>query len=723
MTFNRSTISIAVACSMTMSAHVLADDAVEQITIFGSQQAVDATPGSGVYIDSESLEDYAITDINRILSSAPGVYFMEEDGYGLRPNIGMRGNSSDRSEKVTITEDGVLAAPAPYASPAAYYFPTVGRMSAVEILKGSSGVKYGPRTSGGVINLVSTQIPEEALTGKFDISAGSDSFRKLHTFVGGTSKDKDVGALVEIFHFGTDGFKSLNSGQDTGFEKTDIHSKVALTLDEDNKHELEFKVKYSTESSDETYLGITLDDFDNDPYQRYSASQRDNMDVEHLHLSAHYDFYISNDVDLSVIVYHNDFHRNWYKTQKVGGNNLGSGAEEAAAAFDTAIANGGSPDPLEVRLRANNRDYLAQGIQAQLGYRFDNHNVNFGLRFHRDEMDRFQWEDDYLLNNDFSLTLVNAGVPGTNSNRIDSADAISLFVEDEISLGKLIITGGLRYENIILERDDWGTSDPQRINTAAHRHNEIKALLPSLGATYQLNDNVLILAGVQKAFAPPSPGNQNAEEEKGWNYEAGSRFNYASWKGEIIAFYTDLDNLHGNCTASQGCIDDNPIDQFNAGAVEIRGIEVAANKVFDLGAVNIPVNINYTYSNAEFQESFESQLDFWGSVQAGDELPYLPEQIWQIETGVQGEGWHALVAIKYFDDVRTTAGSETITRENGVESRTIVDLSANYQINQSHSVYAVVDNLLDKEYVSTVRHGGVQSGKPRTVQVGYRAKF
>ena len=76
----------------------------------------------GFRIGEKVLDTFEYDDIHRILSAAPGVYYREEDGYGLRPNIGMRGVSSDRSKKVVIMEDGVLIAPAPYAAPAGYYF-------------------------------------------------------------------------------------------------------------------------------------------------------------------------------------------------------------------------------------------------------------------------------------------------------------------------------------------------------------------------------------------------------------------------------------------------------------------------------------------------------------------------------------------------------------------------------------------------------------------------
>ena len=94
-----------------------ADDEVEEIesvTIIGSIDDLKNLAGSGAIISNEDLEISMDTDIQKILTAVPGVYMRTEEGYGLRPNISIRGTAIERSGKVTIMEDGVLVAPSPY---------------------------------------------------------------------------------------------------------------------------------------------------------------------------------------------------------------------------------------------------------------------------------------------------------------------------------------------------------------------------------------------------------------------------------------------------------------------------------------------------------------------------------------------------------------------------------------------------------------------------------
>lgn len=710
---------IATAVLSLLSLPVMADDAFEQITIIGSNSDVNDIPGSGAYLNSEDIEEFEYTDIMRLLSTVPGVYVMEEDGYGLRPNIGMRGVPLDRSEKITVMEDGVLAAPAAYSAPAAYYFPTFGRMTAVEVLKGSSGVKHGPRTTGGVINLVSRQIPDQPYTGSMDLALGEDNYRKIHGYLGG---EKDgLGALVEVFRYEADGFKKLPVNRDSGFEKNDIMGKFRVSLGEGDKHQLELKLKYADETSDETYLGLLGADFKNNPYSRYAASQLDRMDTEHKSYQLNYEYEFSDNAEFNLTAYYNDFHRNWYKASKVGGKSLGGGAEEIASDFDNGVI-----DNTTVDVKANNRDYLSKGIQAQLLKDFGDHHMTFGVRIHEDEMDRFQWVDKYQLNSDKTMTATSAGIPGTDSNRVDSASAIALYVHDELTVGNLVVSGGLRYEDMDIERDDWGKSvdNVNRQNApGTHKENSTSVVIPSVGFTYSLNDEILLLAGVQKGFAPAAPGNADAREEEAWNYEAGTRFASGNLNGEFIAFYSDYDNMHGNCTASQSCDEDNIGDQYNAGAVQIEGVEFKLGYKFEVANFNVPVSVSYTYSSSEFERDFDSELGIWGNVTRGDELPYIPQQQLQVSLGLTNENWDLSLSGRYLDEIRTSAGQGSIAADERIASRTVWDMSAKYKFDGNQLVYLSMDNLFDKTYVATRTHGGIQPGKYRTLQLGYTYSF
>ena len=162
-------------------------EVLEPFEVIGSKENLQSLEGAGSYLDTGDLAPFIHTDVNEILSQVPGVYLRGEEGYGLFPNISLRGVDSQRSKKVTILEDGVPSSPSPFSAPDAYYSPTAGRMSGFEILKGSSQLKHGPQNTGGVINYLSTPIPSERAS-HLRFSYGDYNERVAHVHSGGLGR-------------------------------------------------------------------------------------------------------------------------------------------------------------------------------------------------------------------------------------------------------------------------------------------------------------------------------------------------------------------------------------------------------------------------------------------------------------------------------------------------------------------------------------------------------
>jgi len=238
--------------------------AIEHMQILSHGDKLRTESGSSTLLTELELEKHEYDDIHRILASVPGVNIREEDGFGLRPNIGFRGVTPERSKKITILEDGILIGPAPYSAPAAYYFPVTTRMTAVEVFKGPSAIKHGPQTVAGTLNLVTRQIPIHN-EGGIDLALGTEGYGKAHAYFGETHDN--LGTLFEAVHLEADGFKDLDGGGNTGFEKNDFLVKVNyLIAGKKFDQTVELKLSYADEISNETYVGLTEADFEINPY-------------------------------------------------------------------------------------------------------------------------------------------------------------------------------------------------------------------------------------------------------------------------------------------------------------------------------------------------------------------------------------------------------------------------------------------------------------------------
>ncbi|MEE2748391.1 MAG: TonB-dependent receptor plug domain-containing protein, partial [Pseudomonadota bacterium] len=316
----RISTSVLIGLGLICSGHSLADTTkdteLNTVTIIGTDEDLSTLAGSATRIDETMISEFDSTDLNDLLTRTPGVYIRYEDGYGLRPNIGIRGVTSDRSQKITLMEDGVLISPAPYTAPAAYYIPNVNRMQNVEVVKGPAAIQHGPHTIGGAINMITRPAPYEA-EGSLDLTYGSDNYYKGRVQFGDTpdSLGGQWGYHLDLMSYGADGFKELDNGDDTGFVRNDVNAKLQWESHPSAEYaqRATLKLGYADETSDETYLGLTDVDFKATPNRRYAASQLDQFNSDHTQVHFLHDIELSPTFSLSTKVYQQTFNRSWNK--------------------------------------------------------------------------------------------------------------------------------------------------------------------------------------------------------------------------------------------------------------------------------------------------------------------------------------------------------------------------------------------------------------------------
>jgi len=691
---------------------------VETVTIVGSQEDV---AGSATVLSNEDLAKMVDTDIHKILSAVPGVYVRTEDGYGLRPNISIRGTAPDRSGKITLMEDGVLIAPAPYTSASAYYFPTTGRINAVEVLKGPAAITQGPSTIGGAINMISTPIPE-ANGGFVTQELGSDGLSRTHATYG--VNNGTLSGLVEIHENSADGFDSImNVGGDTGFDKSDFLAKLRYTS---GVHELTFKMLDIDETSNQTYVGLTQSSFENSPRKRYGMSAYDvmNNDGEQTSFA-----YVGNfeAFTLTATTWSNDYHRDWFKVDKANStkaHGVEDGIDEVIAA-----ANGGDANAqaildgnlaVTVKLKHNNRFYTNEGMQFNLSKEIGNNAVTFGYRDMEDSESRLQSYEctDQAVGGSLSaLVSCSTGFTGSN-NRLRTTTATSWFIQDTITMGALAVTVGYRSEEFDKVELRWDDGVPTRtmLNSSYPKNSSGDYTTSGVGATYDLNDNVKLVAGFHQGMSPVFGG----DAEQADNMELGFRYNKDVTALEVMYFASDYANLVGECKNSSGG-DCEAGDTFSGGEVDVSGFEVTASTVVDgPDSISYPMALTYARTSSEFQSSFDS--DYFGTVASGDDVPYLPaSQLAAVvgfvtDTGLSGD----MRLVKYGSTCSTAQCGEF---EN-IESYTFLDLSLRQKLSESMTLYTVVENINDDvDIVSRAPKNGARSQKPKSIKVGFTYNF
>lgn len=723
---------------------------MEHIQIIGRSDTLSTESGSATLIDELELEKFEYDDIHRVLANVPGVNIRQEDGYGLRPNIGFRGVTPERSKKITILEDGILIGPAPYSAPAAYYFPSVTRMTSVEVFKGPSAIKFGPNTVAGTLNMTSRAVPEELMT-QVELAFGANNYQKTHGVLGNAfsiGSGNQIGWLIEGLSHKADGFKDIDNKEnslydtDSGFVKNDLLFKFnyqfggnLLGLHFDQL--LEVKVSQSNEDSNETYLGLTDSDFKQTPYRRYAASQVGNMDWTHQQQLMTY--HASSDLfNITTRVYNNEFTRAWRKVNGFNPTNnqaTDRSLQEIMAHPDDGINSEyyqlltGQIDSTALHhqfvVGTNDRSYFSKGWQTDINFGLElfsvKHAVTTGIRFHEDQIDRDHYQQNYRMLSGV-MTPNSQGVQYTTTN-MENSDTRSIYIEDTMSINDFQLTLGARneysdsrYQNRVAgKEDDWLTK-------------QTSVWLYSASAFYTINPTMGVFAGVHQGYVPTGPKQSPAiKPEQSVNYELGGRYKNNGTKFELVGFFNDFNNLKESCSfsTSASCVNQGLVDQeYNGGEVDVYGLEASIQHRFSYNdAIELPVAVTYTNTQSEFKTTFNSSFELWGDITAGDPVPYLPEQQLTLNLGIAGQNWQVNLLIKYLGQMHEAAGDNVALSGSQTDEYTVVDLSFNYFMDDLGEIYLKADNITDEIAMVSRRPFGARPSKPQQLFLGYKYRF
>jgi Fe(3+) dicitrate transport protein len=707
------------------------------IEVIGSRASLSGIPGSGEVIDSANLVNARVFTVTEALRKVPGLTVRDEEGFGLRPNIGVRGLNPTRSSKVLLLEDGIPFVIAPYGANESYYHPPIDRFARVEVLKGSGQILFGPQTIGGVINYITPAVPSRP-GASVSITPGNRDYFNGRVRAGGTWGG--AGVLAEYMRKQGDG-----SRENLGSKLDDASIKTALHLGD--RQTLTLRGNYYRERSNVTYSGLTEGEFAASPYQNPFVN--DSMLLDRWGASATHRFDLSSGAALTTTAYGYQVSRDWWRQSSNSGQRPNDRSDPACG----GIANLSSSCGNEGRLR----DYTVYGVEPRLRWSYALGNVaavtDVGVRAHYELQERLQVNGATpTAREPGPASDVNAGLKEDNER---TNQAYSAFLQQRFIVGRLGVVPGVRIEHVRYRRTNLLPAATGGAEIAGRT--TLTQMIPGLGATYQAAAGTTVFAGVHRGFSPPrtedvidnaTGGVVDLDAELSWNYEVGVRSDLArGLRVEATAFAMDFQNqiIAANLAGGAGSA------LTSAGETTHRGVELAARYSaapwLPLGH-DIYVQAAYTWLPvAEFGGSrfvfvgtadgdevgkiFTAQNPTGSRAQvsvSGKRLPYAPEHLL---TGTVGYGHRSGLDVRLegvhvggqFGDALNTSILSADGQQGPIPAFTIWNAAASFRIGLTHStVFVAVKNLFDKLYIAD-RSRGLIPGGPRLVQAGVTQVF
>jgi Fe(3+) dicitrate transport protein len=685
--------------------------AASPIVVIGARDRLRDIPGSGAIIDEENLERSRVFTVNEALRQVPGLTVRDEEGLGLRPNIGVRGLNPTRSAEIILLEDGLPLTYGLYGDNAAYSHPPLRRFSRIEVLKGASQIRFGPHTIGGVVNYITPPAPA-SFGGNATFAGGAEGYREADLSLGGP-----LAGFRWLAHANLTGFDGVKENQ--GFAFSDFYLKAERDFGEGQL--LVLRAGLYEEDSQVGYSGLTKAEFEANP--RAYPFPNDSFITERFTASATHVWPMGPALELVTSAYAIWFDRDWWRQS--------SNSRQRPADSSDPLCGGMENLNIACGNEGRLREYNVYGLEARLfwegAFLGAAAELEIGGRYQSERQNRLQINGD-TPNARTPGTSINAGV---RENNLRYVRAWSGFLAATLDYGRISLSPGVRFEAIDYER-------VSRL-TGARGQTSVSELIPGLGFTIEARDDIVLYGGVYRGFSPPgvadiitdAGGSVDLDPEESVNWELGIRGEMAKGlRFDGAAFLMDFGNQIVPASIAGGV----GAGLTSAGATRHRGLELSINgSLRDMGLMrtdDIYVRAALTWlEEASYRgQRFSSTPGFAAVSVSGNRLPYAPERQF---TGAVGYAWgqtvtaqieYVLVGEQFADDLNTRAAGPD--GQNGlIPAQHIWNASLNYTPGEGPvTLYVTVKNIADETFIVD-RTRGILPNAPRLFQVGASARF
>ena len=704
------------------------------VSVVGTPDRLARIPGSVDRVDAAQLKASRVFSTNEALRKVAGLVVRDEEGFGLRPNIGVRGLNPTRSSKVLLLEDGVPFTIAPYGDNAAYYHPPIERMESIEVLKGAGQILYGPQTIGGVINYLTPSIPRSPTAG-ISVAGGSRAFTNVHAKAGGTFGEAGgTGVLADYIRRSGDGARANTSSM-----VDDASVKLLVPLS--HMQSLSFRGNVYREQSTVTYSGLTEEEFATNPRQNPFAN--DGFDMTRVGGAIAHRVGRRDRRALTTTLYGYRIQRDWWRQSSNSLQRPNDRSDPACGGMANLVTTCGA----EGRLR----EYVVVGLEPRGTWQWVGPRalleLDAGARAHHEKQERLQVNASTPRGRSVGLAgNVNAGLVEDNRR---TTEAFASYLQLRVATGAFSLSGGVRGEALRLtrlNRRPSGTA-PDGVRGAT----SMQALIPGLGATVALREGLTAFAGIHRGFAPPRPediisnstgGVVELDAELSWNSEVGLRWQPARpLRVEATLFNLDFSNQIVPASVAGGA----GATLTSAGRTLHRGVELSlrADPTRRVAGVQLFTEIAAAYTPvARFEGARFSYIgtgggDVVGKVYdapnadgtrtrqsvTGNRLPYAPEYTLTTTVGARhrtgSEVRVEMVAMgEQYGDAANTRVQVADGQQGTLPAAALWNVTANVPIPHSpFSAWVAVKNLTDR-MVIVDRTRGLLPGLPRLVQMG-----